>query len=402
MKIKPSKCRSFTISRGKPNIVHYDIEGYKVPSISEEDQKFLGRLLFFEGKSQQTFDHLEKSIKEKLENLEKTSIRSEYKLEIYQMYILPSIRFLLTVHDLPPTHLSTLDTAADQYLKRWAGLPRCATNEILHLRTAMNIKKISTLYTETHCVSHAATRLKVDDRVNMVLDCKIIRESQYTRKHSVTIQAEEIFQSARNMNTVAGEIPGTTPENIRVTVPGEEGEETTLILPGEGENMPPPHQFLNDVKNHVKTQVLMEDNEASLTHIKDLFKQGRFLELTQMEQTDATWKSYLYNLPKGTMKFVLNASIDNLPTKANLIQWGKRTNDKCRCGIKETLNHVLNCCALSFFTGRKIHLQTRWCPQVHSILPRHRKIHLLCRYSWAPAPCWGDTATGCSCYLAQA
>ena len=183
---------------------------------------------------------------------------------------------MFILHDLPPTHLSKLDTAADQYLKRWAGLPCCATNEILHLRTAMNIKKISTLYTETHCVSHAATRLKGDDRVNMVLDCKISRESQYTRKHSVTIQADEIFQSARNMNTVSGEIPGSTPENIRVRVPGEEGEETTLILPGEGEHMPPPPQFISEVKNHVKTQVLMVNNEASLTHIKDLVKQGRF------------------------------------------------------------------------------------------------------------------------------
>ena len=153
MKIKPSKCRSFTISGGKPSVVHYSVEGYQI-SISEEEQKFLGRVLFFEGKSQQTYELLEKNIKEKLDNLEQTSIRSEYKLEIYQMYILPSIRFLLTVHDLPTTHLHQLDTFTDQYLKRWAGLPRCATNAILHMRTAMDIKRIHTLYTETHCVSH--------------------------------------------------------------------------------------------------------------------------------------------------------------------------------------------------------------------------------------------------------
>ena len=65
-------------------------------------------------------------------------------------------------------------------------------------------------------MSPAATQLKGDDRVNMVLDCKISRKSQYTRKYSVTIQAEEIFQSARNMNTVSGEIPGTTPGNIKL------------------------------------------------------------------------------------------------------------------------------------------------------------------------------------------
>ena len=47
------------------------------------------------------------------------------------------------------------------------------------------------------------------------------------------------------------------------------------------------------------------------------------------------------------MKFVLNPSIDTLPTKANLCLWGKRTNNKCRCGSKETLNHLLNCCQLA-------------------------------------------------------
>ena len=32
--------------------------------------------------------------------------------------------------------------------------------------------------------------------------------------------------------------------------------------------------------------------------------------------------------------------------------WGKRTNDKCRCGVKETLNHLLNCCQLALNEGR--------------------------------------------------
>ena len=74
--------------------------------------------------------------------------------------------------------------------------------------------------------------------------------------------------------------------------------------------------------------------------------------MLQLQNTDSTWKSFMYNLPRGTMKFVLNASLDTLPTLANLSQWGKRTNNKCRCGTKETLNHVLNCCQLALTEGR--------------------------------------------------
>ena len=132
----------------------------------------------------------------------------------------------------------------------------------------------------------------------------------------------------------------------------EDGTESVLTLPGDGGDVAPPLAFVNDIKQDVKTCVLMEANEHSLEHIQTLITQGRFLELTQLERTDATWKSFIFNLPKGTMKFVLNASINTLPTKANLCLWGKRTNNKCRCGTKETLNHLLNCCQLALNEGR--------------------------------------------------
>ena len=86
--------------------------------------------------------------------------------------------------------------------------------------------------------------------------------------------------------------------------------------------------------------------------MKKLVKQGKYLELCQQEQTDATWKGYLYNLPRGTMKFLLNSTIDTLPTKVNLKMWGKVSNNKCRCGTRQTLNHILNCCGPSLRDGR--------------------------------------------------
>ena len=98
--------------------------------------------------------------------------------------------------------------------------------------------------------------------------------------------------------------------------------------------------------------MLVDENENILSHVTTLIKQGHFLKLTKVEQTDATWKSYIFNLPRGTMKWVLNSSIDTLPTKTNLKQWGKLVNDKCFCGERQTLNHILNCCKPSLNQGR--------------------------------------------------
>ena len=52
------------------------------------------------------------------------------------------------------------------------------------------------------------------------------------------------------------------------------------------------------------------------------------------------------------MKFVLNSSIDTLPTLVNLKQWGKVSNDKCFCGKRQTLKHILDCYTKSLNQGR--------------------------------------------------
>ena len=110
-----------------------------------------------------------------------------------------------------------------------------------------------------------------------------------------------------------GEKPGTTPENIQltlsdteiITLPGEEGEEP----------ISPPGKFIEAVKSEAKSIVNSEETLSLFKHVSELVKQGKTLELSQIEKNDATWKGYIYNLPRGTMKFLLNSTIDTLPTK---------------------------------------------------------------------------------------
>jgi hypothetical protein len=64
----------------------------------------------------------------------------------------------------------------------------------------------------------------------------------------------------------------------------------------------PSQNFMSEVKADVKTKVLSNANEEIYAHIQSLVKQGKCLEITQLERTDATWQSFIYNLPKGTMK----------------------------------------------------------------------------------------------------
>ena len=106
MELKPSKCRTFSIKSGKSSQTSFHIGDMEIPSIAVEEQKFLGKVIFFTGKSQETLDYFKSVIKKKLSHIDNTMIRSEYKMWIYQHYFLPSIRFLLTVHEITETHLT--------------------------------------------------------------------------------------------------------------------------------------------------------------------------------------------------------------------------------------------------------------------------------------------------------
>ena len=87
--------------------------------------------------------------------------------------------------------------------------------------------------------------------------------------------------------------------------------------------------------------------------MKDLAVQGNFLGLAAAEKEDIVWKSTMYELKQGTLKFLLNASIDTLPTAANLKRWKKSSCDLCKfCKRRQTTEHILSNCKVALDTNR--------------------------------------------------
>ena len=83
-RLKPSKCRTFSICSGKPTNVPFTIRSMVIPSIQDKEQKFLGCKIFFDGKDQSVFDHVKNIIEEKLDNINKTSIRRKLQGSYFQ------------------------------------------------------------------------------------------------------------------------------------------------------------------------------------------------------------------------------------------------------------------------------------------------------------------------------
>ena len=189
----------------------------------------------------------------------------------------------------------------DKALKKWIGVPRSATNVVIHMKQTLGIKSISQTYTEMHTVSHTRTRLKGDTTVNNATDCTLEREGGWTTKKSTAVECEALYMNAKQLNSIQGEIPTFT------------GEDAAKLQ----------SQFNTKVRDTVKTHMTTKHKETCMEKVMSLAVQGNTLALADAEATDSTWKSHIYDLKAGTLKFLVNAVIDTLPTAVNLKRWKK-------------------------------------------------------------------------------
>jgi hypothetical protein len=102
-------------------------------------------------------------------------------------------------------------------------------------------------------------------------------------------------------------------------------------------------------------RVFCEEDDARVARVRGYTMQGNLFALLQAECEGITWKSYMWNLPRGVLNFALNASIDTLPTFTKLKRWGKRASVNCHLSgktVKQTLLHVLVYCNHTMKQGR--------------------------------------------------
>ena len=57
--------------------------------------------------------------------------------------------------------------------------------------------------------------------------------------------------------------------------------------------------------------------------------QGDYLALLMEEGANVSWRSYMWDVPQGILKFAINAGINTLPSLDNLKRWDKRVSDRC-------------------------------------------------------------------------
>ena len=243
-----------------------------------------------------------------LKNIDHSPVRDEFKIAIFGRYFMPSMRFCLTVHELTKSNLALLDRRTDIHLKKWLGVPKHGANiALVHMHNGLNIPRVSDIYHTSHCLAYSRTRVMGDSTTNRALDLKIQRETSWTKKTSTAILCDKVHQRSIHGN-----------EQLQVW---------------------------KKIKPKVKNTLKQDTSDYWKLVVEPLVTQGDMPKLLNECNTNMTWRSMIYSLPKGVMKFAVNAAMDSLPSFTNLHRWGKRLSGNCPlCPCKGTLFHILNHC----------------------------------------------------------
>ena len=249
----------------------------------------------------------------------------------YSRYILPSLRFHLSVHNLHQTHLEELDHLASTSLKKWLDFPsRGVTNLSLFHPHLLGLKLPSQTYLEGHMGNFLNMKLSSSDPVvREAQECQLAREGQWTRKSSTAVQCQEIF------NTLQEECFIPTDENTydRVTAIKKE--------------MP-------KLKKAAKKKIQEKNMVKAKKDSSRLEVQGEFARLLEEEERDIDWKTTIYRVPRGVMAFACRAATNSLATPDNLARWGRIVDPRCRLCTHSpcTLGHLLSNCKVALEQGR--------------------------------------------------
>ena len=65
------------------------------------------------------------------------------------------------------------------------------------------------------------------------------------------------------------------------------------------------------------------NNEARMTHLRSLVKQGKIAQWDHVIETDFSWNKLTFGMSQGEFSFMVNSMHNLLPTPDNLRLWGQ-------------------------------------------------------------------------------
>ena len=343
MKAKPTKCRALSLekipgtSTMTPTDPELSIDGQLIPFIHQDPMKFLGQLIY----KDLSDNEVRAKTKDKLENMLKQVnadlVHNTGKLWIYEHMVVAKVSWEFTVYCFPISFAKQLESLANAYLKKWAGLSRSTNTSVLYRQRhhgGLNITSLSTKLKCTQLIKYHQLKYAADPTTNFIyghIANRLMKKKQWNG-------VRELEEKERHLA-------------LNVLCRGNSGRAGLGLI-----KLQKPVSKMSKTEHRQELTRLTKQSEEhqALVYVYNMAQQGRPLAWDAVMFLDISWRSLVYSFSDKLLSFYLNSMADTLPSPSNLMKWKATSLGSCPlCDYNHcTLFHILSNCRFSLMTGR--------------------------------------------------
>lgn len=333
MKFKAKKSRSATFIKGKQKEIRYKIGGEEIPTVKEQPVKSLGRWYKSTLSDRSRGIEVQDMVEEGLKAIDRTALPGKFKCWCLQFGLYPRIAWPLMMYEVALTRVERIEQRCSVYIRKWLSLPKTLNSTAIFGRSGQLQLPITSIVEE-----YKAGKVRTVMTLRYSKD-PTIRDDPPEVRTGRKWRAEEATNAAIT-NLEHADIVGAVQET-------REGLGVRSFKPFCMSSS-------KEKRDAVVKEIRKEEAERRYLHLVKCSHQGQCLRWEELVvPRKVTWKEIWAWEPARTA-FLIKATYDVLPSPANLVRWKVADDDKCRCGEKGTVRHILSRCklALDRFTWR--------------------------------------------------
>ena len=326
MRFKAKKSRSVTYVKGKQKEIKYMISGEMIPTVKQQPVKSLGRWYKDTLSDRSQGVEIQNLTEEGLKSIDKTELPGKYKCWCLQFGLYPRVLWPLQVYEVPLTRVERIEQRCGVYIRKWLGLPRMLNNSAIFGKQGQLKLPIASIVEE-----YKASKVRTVMMLRFSNDPEIkenppeVRTGRKWRAEEATDNAICILDHADIVGASQDTRQGVGMQNFRPFCTSSQRQRRDAVV----------------------REIRKEEQEKRYLHLVNCSQQGQCVWWEEfVVDRKVGWKE-IWSWERARTSFLIKSTYDAMPSPVNLVRWKIESDDKCRCGKRGTLKHILSNCNLS-------------------------------------------------------
>ena len=305
--------------------MHFSIAGERIPTVKEKPVKSLGR--WYEGTLNDRSKSMEiyKQVEDGLKAIDKTLLIGKFKVWCLQYGLYPRIQWPLMMYEVGASRVEKIEQKCSVYIRKWLRLPKQINNTAIYGKNQQLVLPIPSIFEE-----FKAGKVRTVLMLRYSKDNEIRENPPEVRTYRKWIAEQEVDRAISSLKHQ---------DVVGLTQTGRSGFGLTPFKPFSMSKE-------KERRDAVIREVRRTEQENRHLHLVQCGQQGQCLRWEErVIERKLKWNE-IWEWEPARLSFLLKSTYDMLPTPANLVRWKISEDDKCKCGKKGTLRHILSACPL--------------------------------------------------------